>query len=385
MATNPLLCILPLPPPYGGMSIISRSLFDAGLADHFEVIHLNTSKNSPTEKFGKITLQDVVLAIKNYIKLTLLCIRHPKVRTAFLIGTCDTGIIRDSGYIFILKLFSRKIVLNLHGTRKFTERNRLIRGFTRYAINCCDLILSPTKIDMEGVKKLMPSGKRLKLFYNSTFIKSEYREVKRSGKQEGQEGQGNREEGDAGIFRIVGLGRLSAAKGAFDLMEVCADLMKEGYDMHLTWIGKGAFPEDDRRATDFLAENQEIADRIVLHAGISEEKKYHILRGSDLFALPSYSDNLPVAILEAMAMGLPVISTAIGAIPEVIVEKTNGWLITPGDKKTLREYIIEAHLNRTLLVEMGRYSRRFFEKTFDSSQRINELKEYAAELANNVT
>jgi len=361
-----LLFIAPLPPPFGGMSVITRSLFEAGLSDSFEVVHLNTSKNSPTETFGKISLQDVFLAGKNYIKLIRLCIRHPEVRSAFLIGTCDSGIIRDAGYIFILKLFSRNIIFNLHGTRKIREKNRLIKRFTNYAIKRSDLILSPTKIDMKGVPGLAQDRKKLKLFYNSVFISREYLEPG--------------EKDTAGSFRIIGLGRLSAAKGAFDLIEVCTGLIRNGYDIQLTWIGKGAYPEDEKKANRMISENPEVRERINLQAGISEEEKYSLLKQADLFVLPTYSDNLPVAILEAMAMGLPVISTTVGAIPEVIENNINGWLIAPGDKIKLRGKIIDACSGQFNLHEIGENNRNSFHHTFNSLQRIRELKTCVAEI-----
>ncbi|NQV01367.1 MAG: glycosyltransferase family 4 protein [Bacteroidia bacterium] len=376
-----LLFIAPLPPPFGGMSVITRSLFEAGLSDFFEVVHLNTSKNSPTEKFGKISLQDVLLAVKNYFKLTRLCIRHPEIRSIFLIGTCDSGIIRDAGYIFILKLFSRNIIFNLHGTRKLREKNRLIRFFTNYALKRSEFILSPTKIDMDGVAGLIQNRKKLKLFYNSVYISQEYMgRDEGQGGQGGQEGQGN---GDGQIgkpFRIVGLGRLSAAKGAFDLIEVCAGLIDEGSDIHLTWIGKGAYPEDEREANRMISENQVTKGKIDLQSGISEEKKYMLLRKADIFVLPTYSDNLPVAILEAMAMGLPVISTTVGAIPEVIQDKINGWLVSPGDKDKLREYIVDARNKKSLLDQMGANNRNAFHSIFTSLQRIKELKACIADI-----
>jgi glycosyltransferase involved in cell wall biosynthesis len=360
MTKQNLILIAPLPPPYGGISIIAKSLIAAGLKDNFNLAHLNTFKNRSTEDFGQITMHDVFLTLKYYLKLYLMCMNNPKVRYAFLIGTSDTGIVRDLGYILIMKLFKIEILFNLHGTRNINNKNWIIRMLTKCAIKKSKYILSPTQIDKEEACQLSEDMSKVKLFYNSNFINEG--SLKNIMKKK------------SNTFHIIGIGRLSIAKGAFDLIEVCIDLIKNGNDIRLTWVGKGAYEEDNLKAKELIENNTEIQKRINIQANISDEEKYSLLCDSDIFILPSYSDNLPIAILEAMAFGLPVISTIVGAIPEVIENDINGWLLDPGDKNKLKEKIISAYQNQSILHEIGKMNQRKFDKTFNSNKRILELK-----------
>lgn len=72
-----------------------------------------------------------------------------------------------------------------------------------------------------------------------------------------------------------------------------------------------------------------------------------------LYILPSYAEGLPCALLEAMAAGLPVVSTSVGSIPEVVEDSINGFLITPGDFTSLAEKIVVLANDRALRQTMA--------------------------------
>jgi glycosyltransferase involved in cell wall biosynthesis len=364
MIKHNLIFIAPLPPPFGGISVIAKSLFEAGLSEKFNLIHLNTSKNSPTEKIGKITLQDVLLALRNYYNLTLICLKNRNYKSAFLVGTCDTGIIRDFGYIFILKLFRIKLILNLHGTRNISKKNMLISYLTKKSIKHAFCVLSPTKVDMKEALNVSKDKTNIKLFYNSTFVKSKYINLNKC--KENNE------------LRIIGIGRISEAKGTYDLINVCADLISEDYNISLTWIGKGAYKQDEENVDRIISASKEVKNRICFHSDISEDEKFQLLNSSHIFILPTYADNLPIAILEAMAVGLPVISTRVGAIPEVIDNQKNGWLIEPGDKTELKKIITYAYNRKNSFEEMRGSNKTLFAQSFSSYQRLKELASYAS-------
>jgi glycosyltransferase involved in cell wall biosynthesis len=73
---------------------------------------------------------------------------------------------------------------------------------------------------------------------------------------------------------------------------------------------------------------------------VTGQAKLELYSRASLFLLPSYGENLPYALLEAMSIGLPVITTPVGAIPELVKEGCNGFLINPGDYQTLAERIL---------------------------------------------
>ena len=81
-------------------------------------------------------------------------------------------------------------------------------------------------------------------------------------------------------------------------------------------------------------------DNVAEYIGwISGEEKTKLLNEVDVFVLPSYNEGLPISILEAMSYNLPIISTKVGGIPEVLKNEYNGYLINPGDLIALENAI----------------------------------------------
>ena len=89
---------------------------------------------------------------------------------------------------------------------------------------------------------------------------------------------------------------------------------------------------------------------------VSGDKKVELLNNTDVFILPSYTEGLPISILEAMSYRLPVISTPVGGIPEVVRDGENGFLIKPGDKDALHNAIVRLANDEELREKMGNIS-----------------------------
>lgn len=92
-----------------------------------------------------------------------------------------------------------------------------------------------------------------------------------------------------------------------------------------------------------------------------------------MFVLPAYNEGFPVAIIEAMSAGLPIISTPVGGIPDVIEEGTNGFLVEPGDAEAIADRIVNLLNNRALNHNMGKQNAMKALANFDVSIVVNAL------------
>ena len=96
-----------------------------------------------------------------------------------------------------------------------------------------------------------------------------------------------------------------------------------------------------------------ISNRVRYLGWISEKERDLLLRKTDIFILPSYAEGMPMSILEAMSYSIPVISTFVGGIPELISDGESGFLITPGDIDALYQRLASLVKNEKLRSEFG--------------------------------
>ncbi len=127
--------------------------------------------------------------------------------------------------------------------------------------------------------------------------------------------------------KIVFLGKISQRKGVFDLLHAFAQLDPQlQAQSQLIFAGAGA----DEELLN-LAHSLDIHGHVSLLGWINAVQRDQLLIDADIFLLPSYNEGLPMALLEAMAFGVPPITTPVGGIPEVVVNGVNGLIVNPGD------------------------------------------------------
>ena len=124
---------------------------------------------------------------------------------------------------------------------------------------------------------------------------------------------------------FLSLGRIGVRKGSFDVLSAAASL-----DRSLPWrlilAGDGEVDEARRRAREL-----NIAERVEILSWVGPAEREQLLARADVFILPSYQEGLPMALLEAMAAGLPATTTPVGGIPEVVRHEIEGLLVPAGD------------------------------------------------------
>lgn len=135
---------------------------------------------------------------------------------------------------------------------------------------------------------------------------------------------------------FVGLLDPSHKKGVPYLLQALAQLRHVRDDWHLDIVGDGpSRAEYERQAID-----SGLADKVTFHGLSSKREIAEYMRQADLFVLPSLSDNLPCVVIEAMASGLPIVSTLVGGIPEMVDDEV-GILIPSGDVARLSTALIQ--------------------------------------------
>ncbi|MCP4424407.1 MAG: glycosyltransferase [Chloroflexi bacterium] len=162
---------------------------------------------------------------------------------------------------------------------------------------------------------------------------------------------------DALLLGVVG--RLHAQKGHSYLFEALRDVRRHLPDVRLLIVGDGRL----RSELEAIARQKRVEDAIIFTG--SRRDIPELLSAMDLFALPSLWEGLPNAVLEAMAAGLPVVATAVGGAPELVVPGETGLLVPPGDAQALAQAIRLILEDSVLAQSMGSAGRQRVRSQFD--------------------
>lgn len=157
--------------------------------------------------------------------------------------------------------------------------------------------------------------------------------------------------------RIVFVSNLYERKGVETLVGALDRLADRDHRFRAEIAGKGPLAEQ----VEGLARRHEA---VQYHGYVSEERKRELLEQGTIYVLPTHAEGLPIAMLEAMAGGNAIVSTTVGAIPEVIGED-NGRLVEPGDEAALADALSELLDAPATATEMGRRNRRLVETEYN--------------------
>jgi glycosyltransferase involved in cell wall biosynthesis len=185
----------------------------------------------------------------------------------------------------------------------------------------------------------------------------------------------DRKYGSHSASRIVFLGWLDQTKGILELLRVFSALLTDHPRAQLLIAGEG---DCSQAVRDFVYDN-DLQGSIRLLGWVRDEQKINLLREGTIFCLPSYFEGMPNAMIEAMAAGLPIIVTAVGAIPSVIDDGINGLIIPVHDENSLRETLRKLMEDQALQEQLGTAAHQFARDNFGAEmavKRIRKLFEY---------
>jgi glycosyltransferase involved in cell wall biosynthesis len=155
---------------------------------------------------------------------------------------------------------------------------------------------------------------------------------------------------EGGVPHVAFVSTLSERKGVPELLATAETLLDSEMEFRLSIAGKGTFSP---RVEALAAAHGNVEYR----GFVSEAQKQELLGAASIFVLPSHAEGLPIALLEAMAAGNAVVSTTVGAIPEV-VEEEGGVLVAPGDAAALAAALAELIDDPERAAAMGQHNRR---------------------------
>jgi glycosyltransferase involved in cell wall biosynthesis len=353
--------ILHLPPPYGGGEIRAKYLLDNFKDNPEYYVYPIHRRNRSKKMQGRFHLTNILFGISLVLKV---CYRIIRVKPAKLF----TGIpkdfpsfIRTSWIVSFAKLFGIKIFGELAGmsfpflkksnyfVRKFTERILLkvdsFRFLSRSIMKTFDYLIIKNKVYFDnGIKlpfendsNLVPlTQKKLKLLYVGSLEKSK------------------------GIYKLV------------NALKICVN---NSVDLELNIIGEWVNEKQKEEILNFIKLNH-LPDYIQFHGLKTGIEKWNIFKSCAVLVHPTYWDGQPISILEAMGLGLGVISTNVGAIPETVINGINGIIIDENTPENLFKAIELLYNDRELLLRISKNNIKTFKKRFTLEHYLSNFKNW---------
>lgn len=306
-------------PPKGGVAQVIFN-YERYVFPLFKCV-INSGGTNPIAKAWKAFKGILSIIIK------LLCDR--KIKIVHIHTASYNSFRRSAIFVKIAKFFHKKVILHIHGGG-FREYYATNPQKISSILNSCDCIITLTE-SWQTFFKQITTCKHIEIIENITSP-PQSKAIPNDSK-----------------FHLLFLGLVTEQKGIYDLIEVIAEHKVE-FDNKLTLhIGGNG---EKGKLIDLISKNN-IADLITYEGWVSGDKKTDLLNIADAFILPSYTEGLPISILEAMSYGLPILSTPVGGIPEIVENGVNGYLFQPGDKNGIFQAILQLLSNKDLAKQMG--------------------------------
>jgi glycosyltransferase involved in cell wall biosynthesis len=248
---------------------------------------------------------------------------------------------RDLAYVAVAKLCGARVVLQKHGGEldRFCA-NKAFSRFVQAALRLPDAIVVLSRAELDAYRRFVP-GQRIEVVPNGIDTQPFLRFSRSHRAATAQ-------------LQLVYVGRLAPGKGLPETLEALALARAKGLRPRLVIVGSGPQERELRaRVASLALESQ------VRFAGPAwGPAKTELLAEADVLVLPSHSEGLPYALLEAMAAGVVPLVTPVGAIPDVVADGVHGRFVVPGDAAAIAEAVAALDADRAALARMSEACRK---------------------------
>lgn len=351
-----------LPPPIGGMATYYQTLLQSSLSEHVDYRFVQTSSQKrKLASSGRFTASNLMSAINDCVRFTrALVAYHPQI---VHIGTAfGLSFLKNSYCVFVSRLFGKRVLLHPHCSLSFLyfDRNKIWRWFFRQIIRRTNgiVVLSQEWIQLESI---VPG---CRIFYLPNAVNlAEYRDAFENHRTKTRKGV---------PLSILYLGYLGKAKGTFDLLEAAKQIENRKVNMIFHLVG-GELTSGELDLLREKIQTLHLDESVKLQEPVFDADKKALFRTADIFVYPSYHEGIPMAVLEAMASGLPIVASRAGGLPDLVHDGINGILIEPGHPEQLTDALCVLAEDPSRRLAMQKESHRIAEELFSMDQHILRL------------
>lgn len=373
-----ILFIAPFPPPYAGPEISAKLFLESKVTDDFDIVKLDTNFRKSNSQKGKFGATMIFAFFQLNIGLIKMLVKYrPNITYYYVTATMLGWLGKDIWVIMLSKLLGAKVVIHMragHFRKNYDQSNLIFKKIIKSILNITDFNLAQSPSLAKQYDGLVENKTKIGYVYNMI-----------SGVQYNPKENANYDENI-----IFFLGHLSHAKGYCDILKTMPRVVEEFPDIKFCFAGTII---KDERNVFFNAVNgepminldpEDVYNELIKgkydanysYLGkLDELDKIEWMEKSNVFILTSYSEGFSMSVLEAIALGKPIITTPVGALKDVLQNDLNAILVNPGDINEITQAILKILRNKTFrntLANSNKVLRENF--TVDTiSKRYNEL------------
>jgi glycosyltransferase involved in cell wall biosynthesis len=351
-----------LPPPMSGIGTYYETLLASSLPCRVNLLFIDTSlRRRSGSETGSWSASNLVSAIND-------CFRFTRTVLAFRPDICHIAtafglsFIKHGVCVVVARMLNCKVLLHPHCSFYFLYecKGRVWQYLVRKVIGLCNGII----VLSNEWKKLENAVPGCRTFYLPNAINlSNFIKI-------GQEKTGSRP--DPSCLTILYLGHVGKAKGSFDLVGAAKILLQRTQTVTFELVGHEQIPGDIEQLHNQVV-NAGLDQFIHIRAAVNGKEKIDLFRVADIFVYPSYHEGMPMAVMEAMACGLPIVATQVGGLPDLVHPGLNGILVPAGRPDELAKAIYQLVVDPQMRRSMRENSFRLAQENFDIETLVSRL------------
>jgi len=370
MEKHKILMIGPMPPPEGGMATSLTNILSSDLKGEYEISVLDIT-GCRTRRSGSVFRGIIYQFRLISMLLRIILVERPAIVHVHMASFMY--FYRRSVDILICKLFGKKVVFHLHGGKfvDFYEKGSLsAKIFKRVVLGVSDRVIA-LSAKWHGFLSTLTSPEKIVVVPNGVIC-SDLSRVERAEKQ-AQERNSR--------ISVLFAGAIGKRKGVFEILAAAARVIENFREITFLFAGPEEFGGEMSRFRE-MVDSLGLAGHVKYLGVVTGRDKTDLYLSADIFILPSYAENLPNSVLEAMAAGLPLVVSDVGALPEVVESGVNGFIVRAGDVNAIAERTLRLAGDRELRRSMGRYNLALAEKEYDMSVVAAKISDIYSGLLN---
>lgn len=337
----------------GGIASVVNGYKDSKLEEDFDILYVESYKDG--RKFNKLC--KATFGYVHFIKILL----FDKPEIVHIHSSFGPSFYRKLPFIYMASWAKIPIINHVHGSEfnlLYTNASDKKKKLVEKVWGKCTAFVALSNFWKETFSVIVPKEK-IVIIKNFSIIADN---IKKNNINN----------------QVLFLGAINKMKGCYDIPEVVALIKKEIPEITFVIAGKGDIEEVKE-----IAKSKNVEKNLIFLGWIKGEEKDKILRESDIFFLPSYTEGMPMSILDAMGYSLPIISTKVGAIPEIVHNGENGYIYDPGDVEGFAESITLLLQNERDLLAAGNKSLEIVKEKYSLNKHILEIEKMYYRLLNN--